>query len=171
MNGIYANIYKNSPDCTNNGMSVNHDRVVIYGESVKDGNVDKSWNIDESEKLYIHRNPRNINHWMASPSPDPDEMLQFGGNFVFSNDARFPSDQPIKIHDRVEESTRRLSYDDIIAITDPLHAVWNYMNDTYGNMASEAKEAISHEISIIGKKYQDVLNHSQRERVFEGVKN
>ena len=31
-----------------------------------------------------------------------NKMPMFGGNFVYSSDSRFPSDAPIKIHDRIE---------------------------------------------------------------------
>lgn len=36
----------------------------------------------------------------------------FGGQFIYSSDSRFPSDQPIHIHDRFETQAQydRLSY-------------------------------------------------------------
>lgn len=169
MNGLSVDVIKSGYDCTNNGVSANHQRMVIYGDFVKNGPIDEDYKTDENAKLYIHKNPRDNTILMATISPDPDEMFQFGGNFVFSSDARFPSDQPIKIHDRVEDGTRRLSYEKIISITDPLHKIWKHFNDQ--QISQEAQDLISREISVIGKKYQDVLNQDQRHRVFVGVKN
>ena len=166
MNGLSVNIIKgHDSDCSNNGMSSNHTRAVIYGESVKDGNIDKSYNTLLNEKLYILPNPHRPDLFYASPKPD--EFLMFGGNFVYSSDSRFPSDQPIKIHDRIEQGTgRRLSFIEIISITDPLHLSWEILNSE--EEYKPAADLISRKISKIGQEYQDVLNIDQRKRVFEG---
>jgi hypothetical protein len=45
-----------------------------------------------SEK-YLHAEPVN---------PKKTGLSMAGGNFVYSSDSRFPSNQPISVHDRIE---------------------------------------------------------------------
>lgn len=172
MTGLTVNVLRSiDHDCTNNGVSANHERMVIYGLSVKNGPIDAEYNTDENAKLYIHENPRDPSILMATPSPDSDKMFQFGGNFIFTSDSRFPSRQPIKVHDRVEEKERRMNSTEIIEKTDQLHLeqkLLTHMSD----MGIDVEQGLGHistEISKIGKKYQDVLNVEQRARVFEGL--
>ena len=170
MTGLSVSIFKNSEikvDCTNNGISNNFTGAVIYGPLVKNGPID----YDDHDKavLYVHEHPRVPGYLIATPSPDPDEQFMMGGNFIHSSDSRFPSKQPIPIHDRIEESERRLQFEEIIVITDQLHHGWRWLNEQEStNEIEELKGKISGQISEIGKKYQDVLNKDQRKRIFEG---
>jgi len=171
MDGLTADIYKNSDgwmgcDCTLNGISSNHTRATLYGSLIKNGPID--YDDPKTASLYIHEHRSVPGYLIATPSPDPDEMFQFGGNFVHSSDSRFPSNQPIPIHDRMEGKSR-LNVKEIFSITDHLHYAWNWLDEEeQTNEIIALKDKISADISKIGKEYQEVLNMDQRKRVFEG---
>ncbi len=174
--GLSADIYKNSDgwmgcDCTLNGISSNYTRATLYPtDSISfDGPID--YDDPDTANLWIMEHPRVPGYLVALPSPDDAEFheFQFGGNFVHSSDSRFPSKQPIPIHDRQEENPRRMSVKEIFALTDQLHASFNWLDQQeQTNEVIELKGKLSSQISEIGKKYQEVLNKEQRKRVFEG---
>ena len=98
LKGDLAWVYKckDFPDTTNKGLSSKYDKVYIAGAETTG-----VFEIDDKKDpvLYIHYSPYGL---IATPSPDPKESFQFGGNFVYSSDSRFPERRPIKIHDRRE---------------------------------------------------------------------
>ena len=170
-NGLMVNIFKNSDnysvDCTNNGISSNHTKSIIYGKKVQNGNID--YDDPKVAKLYIHSRIINgVEHLRATPNPDPDQHYMFGGNFIYTSDSRFPSDQPIKIHDRIEDE--RLSVKQIFEISDELHELWDNLHNG-DDIEQDYANMISHELCNFAREYQDVLNFEQRGRLSRGLKN
>jgi hypothetical protein len=94
--GLRVEIYRSAVgwDATNGGISSVHSDMAIYLEAAV-ARAD-----DDVLVLVKHRNglravPYSLWH--------DRRWVMFGGNFCFTSDSRFPSDQPIKVFDRVEE--------------------------------------------------------------------
>lgn len=90
-------------DCTNGGVSSIYDRFDVhydYGtreDLVLDGINDQDLVLIEDMCMGQPRKfllPAYLLH--------TSKRVMFGGNFAYTSDSRFPSDAPIKIHDRVE---------------------------------------------------------------------
>lgn len=104
--GLSASVYRNGRgDCSNGGASYLHDEAVITGYKI---NSDcEVFSPSESAPHYVI-----IKDFVNGGQPRlraiPADLLEsgkwtmFGGNFLYTSDSRFPSDAPIKIHDRVE---------------------------------------------------------------------
>ena len=100
---ISVNVLRDSSgDCTNSGLSSKTD--ILYIEHIEgwisEENAPEALRIDLIKRdlfgsIYLNFKPSNLSrHSMA------------GGNFVWSGDSRFResiSDQPVPIHDRVED--------------------------------------------------------------------
>ena len=84
-------------DHTNGGVSANHDRLtVVDGELPSDPNT-------TSPEVMILYYPRLCAIPIFRNGEHSDECgPMFGGNYIYSNDSRFPSDTPIPLHDRFE---------------------------------------------------------------------
>lgn len=99
---LFASIYKDGGDCTNDGLSSKHDRcTVIWGESVEE----IKRNMPDSECVFVIVPGHCKGYQRAIPLKqylDDRKWVMFGGNFVYTSDSRFPSEYPIKIHDRYE---------------------------------------------------------------------
>lgn len=100
--GLIANVYRDKgPDCSLHGVSEKADTVLVVGPGVSGPFGEKS----DRPTLYLHwwhNVPGSHDLPFLSPSPDPNAGYMSGGNFAYSCDSRFPSRQPIKIHDRME---------------------------------------------------------------------
>src|SRR5215831_14146358 len=102
--GLLVYVYKNTlGDCTNNGISCQNDRLILVGQGV-DCQV---FNGDETNTVKIaFKHVGDKPYIYCAPITEtPKNMIgpMFGGNFVYCSDSRFPSKQPIPIHDRYEE--------------------------------------------------------------------
>lgn len=86
-------------DCTNGGVTAHHGRAVLIGP---DTEVPAS---PGAIPVLVLERGRGGREWIAVPvERDPAKTIgpMFGGNFIYSSDARFPSQQPIHVHDRFE---------------------------------------------------------------------
>jgi hypothetical protein len=103
MKGLIVRIYRDVTrrDCTNGGITATLERAVLVGEGVPE-----IFEADESSPaLYLCENRAGSKFGQAVyPEPQPsNRWYMFGGNFVYSSDSRFPSRQPLPVHDRLEE--------------------------------------------------------------------
>jgi hypothetical protein len=94
--GLRVDVYRPAGgwDATAGGASAHHDQMTIYPEAA----VGRAG--DDVLVLVVHRlGLRAVPYrlWAAG------RWVMFGGHFCFTSDSRFPSDQPIKIFDRVED--------------------------------------------------------------------
>lgn len=104
---ISANVYRAGyGDCTNNGISKRFDEILL---PVPDGYIDVDLNDPpdnyceiEIREMFGKLTLRIVPYYLWKAG----KWVMMGGNFAYSSDARFReycSDQPIAIHDRVED--------------------------------------------------------------------
>ena len=94
---ISCNTYKTTYDCTNNGVSSRiNDFILVSTDEVKD------YTPDQENVLVFTSGPYDTLRAVPLKAYLDNTWVMFGGNFVFTSDSRFPSDQPIKIFDRIE---------------------------------------------------------------------
>jgi hypothetical protein len=107
MSGLLVFTYRHDGgDCTNGGLSSKHDQFVLtWGET---GPFEPD---AKTPELVLVKGPYNSLRAVPRKLVESKQWVMFGGNFVYTSDSRFPSDQPIKIFDRVEteEQSRELS--------------------------------------------------------------
>jgi hypothetical protein len=101
--GLIADVYKDSTsgDCTLGGVSASHQRLVILGKGVAEifhpTEFTPAVLLVERVlfgEIYLHTVPCD------EDGNKLDGCWAMGGNFIYSSDSRFPSKQPIAIHDR-----------------------------------------------------------------------
>jgi len=99
MSRLYVDILKHKDtDCTNNGLSSKHDEaILIWNEN--DDHIEK--NMPYTPCIFVLKQGRGGRKYIAVPFKETGYPM-FGGNFLYSSDSRFPSEQPIHIHDRIE---------------------------------------------------------------------
>jgi hypothetical protein len=85
-------------DCTNGGLSARHDSFILTG-AVVEGPFEPR---EDTPELVVTEGPGRSLRAVPRCLLDSKTWVMFGGNFVYSSDSRFPSDQPIKIFDRTE---------------------------------------------------------------------
>ena len=93
--GLRVDIYRPAGgwDATAEGVSAHHDQMTIYPEAA----VARAG--DDVLVLVAHRlGLRAVPYRLWATG----RWVMFGGHFCFTSDSRFPSDQPIKIFDRIE---------------------------------------------------------------------
>lgn len=99
--GMLVSVFRNTQfgDCSLNGMSARFTSFVLIGEGVPE-----LFEADENHPaLYLRT--RSTGYLYTIPvDKDNSEAAGycFGGNFVYSSDARFPNRYPIPVHDRKE---------------------------------------------------------------------
>ena len=108
--GIVVRVYRDGSshmgdsDCTNKGLSSRFVQFVLIGDGIP--KLFEASDIVPALKLvrrtiygkeYLHAEPMN-------PVPEDSVGWMFGGNFIYTSDARFPNKYPIPIHDRSETS-------------------------------------------------------------------
>jgi len=86
-------------DCTAGGVTSGHKDALLIGEGVPEIFEQSS----ERPTLVLRRGPGG-RQYVAEPLVQPEGMCgpMFGGHFIYTSDSRFPSDQPIHVHDRFE---------------------------------------------------------------------
>ena len=100
--GISGYVFRsNLGDCTNKGISSDHDRLYIVS--------DDGWSVltDIRECVTVERRIIEHSEYVnVRPVYKADRWYMSGGNFLFSSDARFKEvtgvDYPVAIHDRYE---------------------------------------------------------------------
>jgi len=103
--GMIVDVYRaNGHDCSMGGISSKHEAITITGPGIPE--------IEEPSEKYpemiFEPNANRVDGNLALYPPDSYsegkrvKWYMFGGNFAWSSDSRFPSAQPIKIHDRHE---------------------------------------------------------------------
>ena len=100
--GLIVDVYRaaDGSDCTLGGVSATAPDFILTGEG-----VEGPFEVNESEpgtELVFTKGPHDSLRAVPRELIECGAWVMFGGNFCFSSDSRFPSDQPIKIFDRVE---------------------------------------------------------------------
>ena len=96
MKGLLCNILqsKNSPNCSNHGISARYDKVIL---------VDAQGPFEPNENTPAVRLGNNNRAYPLNEEGNENTVgPMFGGCFIWSSDSRFPSNQPIPLHDRWE---------------------------------------------------------------------
>jgi hypothetical protein len=98
MLGLVCLIYKCGWDCSNGGVSSQCEEVTLV-ELGKEAEI-----FAPNPERPPVRLVRRGNYLHAEPVYQPKGLVgpMFGGNFIYSSDSRFPSEQPIALHDRWE---------------------------------------------------------------------
>lgn len=94
-----CNVYRPNYDCTLNGLSSLHDSVALVGNGYIPGS-----NRPDRPAFYLRERGGAI-HAYPADVPEGEKGFsgwQFGGNFLFCSDSRFPNQYPIPVHDRRE---------------------------------------------------------------------
>lgn len=96
--GLLVHVYRQRlGDCTNGGISSKFDSFILVGPGIPEIFEAR----EEVPVLYLMKGSIT-GQPIAKPSLDDKIWWMFGGNFVYTSDSRFPSEQPIKIFDRRE---------------------------------------------------------------------
>ena len=124
MEKLSVSIYRNAEfncDCTNNGVSSRHDRMILFWGCKKEEAVNYCEKNGIGKETALWLNPRILwgcDHFFAEPLEKPKNVVgpMFGGNFCYTSDSRlyrFGGDYhlPIPIHDRFETEKDYGSYD------------------------------------------------------------
>jgi len=99
--GMLAFVYRpaDGSDCSLKGISSKHNSIIITGPGIPEV-FEPSENCPE---MVLEPNANRVAGNMAIyPADKGEKWYCFGGNFAYSSDSRFPSNQPIKIYDRRE---------------------------------------------------------------------
>ena len=103
MKGLSVNVFvdSNGGDFTLGGVSSDHNNLILLGESVAG-----VFSPDENTPavLLVERVIYGNAYLSVVPCDSDGRKLDgqwaFGGNFIYTSDSRFPSKQPIPVHDR-----------------------------------------------------------------------
>ena len=99
---LSVSVYKSEgQDCSNKGLSSDKKTLLLE-------NTSGPYFIDDikhygDDYLVIVTGPYDSLRAVPKSLLDSKAWVQFGGNFIYTSDSRFPNDQPIKIFDRVEK--------------------------------------------------------------------
>jgi len=99
---LAVDVYRREYDCTNGGVTSNENTFRLVADDYRP-NVPFQNGLPA---LYLRVGATGAVH--AYPADIPEEekgftSWQFGGNFIYSSDGRFPSQYPIPVHDRREK--------------------------------------------------------------------
>lgn len=104
--GLAVSVFRDADgsDCTNHGLSSYHEEFILTGVNPLNGRMAEGPFSPRPDcpELVLVSGPLNTVRAVPRLLLDSKKWVMFGGNFVYSSDSRFPSDQPIKIFDRVE---------------------------------------------------------------------
>lgn len=108
--GLTVYVYKNPlfKNCSLNGISSRYDSLILIGEGVEGPNtVDLDNPPENVVKLVKRRIYAGVEYLHVEPldghNAGGDKWYMAGGAFCYTSDSRFPSHQPLSIHDRCEE--------------------------------------------------------------------
>lgn len=113
---ITCEVYRpaDATDGTGGGVSSRHHTILLHLDDSPAAADDRSFRLIELGPLPALTRPRGEPRYSlalvpvaVAPAPGASILRQlgghqFGGNFAWSSDSRFPSPQPIKIYDRRE---------------------------------------------------------------------
>ncbi len=107
--GLLVYVYRkpNGTDCTHGGISSKYDKFILIGEGIE-GTFEPTEEIPaiylKQIEGYLYINGVKESPFLrAFPPNEENKWYQFGGNFVYACDSRFPARYPIPIFDRCEE--------------------------------------------------------------------
>jgi hypothetical protein len=93
-------------DCTNGGVSSTHKHLLLVGEGIPEIFEERDGMpavVLVKRELWSERQGKRCTYLHVEPAATHGKAWHMaGGNFIHSSDSRFPSDQPISIHDRIE---------------------------------------------------------------------
>lgn len=104
MKGLICEVFtaKGFPDCSNGGCSSKVSSVTLTFDEDMPGGFEPNESRPEV-RLDKSRHGGDESYWRIMPVDVPEgKWSMFGGAFIYTSDARFPSHAPIKMHDRVE---------------------------------------------------------------------
>jgi hypothetical protein len=96
--GLLVHVLRSVGDCTNGGVTTRYEKFVLVGEGVAEIFAPS----EDAPELQLGRRGDYI---YAVPTEEPKGSHMgpmSGGNFIYTSDSRFPSRQPIAVHDRFE---------------------------------------------------------------------
>lgn len=104
---ITVSVYRHpTGDCTNGGATSRHDRMLVQ---VNGGHIHHSeLSEDDLDRVLVPGKKGGKMNFVPQKLMQSGEWTMFGGNFVWTTDDRFSQlygNQPIAVHDRVEEET------------------------------------------------------------------
>ena len=99
-----VDVYRNKRGGATNGITAQKDDLMLVFDGLNSPFKVDALEDDDYLVLQTKSSFRGKEYKYAVPKSilDSGKHSMFGGNFVYSSDARFPSDAPIKVHDRVE---------------------------------------------------------------------
>ena len=104
---VFRGFYRGKvSDSTNGGISSRIDTFTLTGTNPVNGRTVTGPNEPSADFPELVLAPGPLKSVRAVPRDllESGKWVMFGGNFCYTSDSRFPSDQPIKIFDRVEYS-------------------------------------------------------------------
>jgi hypothetical protein len=98
MKGLLVDVF--GSNCNNYGVTYKKELAILCGAGFAE-----IFESNSERPALVIRPGRGGREFIAVPTEASEDVYpMFGGNFVYSSDARFPSDQPIHVHDRFELS-------------------------------------------------------------------
>jgi len=97
---LRCSIFKHQgSDCSNSGISSSHDHVILVWDEEADQEVINGTPVVKLVERHIGGRP----HFHVEPVKRPiGAGWMYGGCIVCCSDSRFPSQYPLKLHDRQE---------------------------------------------------------------------
>lgn len=102
LKGLIVEVYRSADqsDCTNNGLSSKVKSILLTGPGIPDIFTASS---DCPAFKVVERNLQRGEYLHVEPWERPaGSGWMYGGNHCYTSDSRFPSQYPLKIHDRQE---------------------------------------------------------------------
>ena len=96
--GLMVWIYRSEHECSNNGLSAHHETAVLTGPDVPEISEPK----DDMPEIELKTGNLGHGFKIVPKRHGQGAGPMFGGCFVYTSDSRFPSNQPIALHDRWE---------------------------------------------------------------------
>lgn len=107
--GLLVSIYgpRDGGNCSNGGISLRHTKAILTGEGI----AEIFQPTDSAPEVQLMPALGGGVGYRAVPAAVSDRWSMFGGCFIYSSDSRFPADQPIALHDRVESAEEMARFD------------------------------------------------------------
>ncbi len=100
--GLLVSIYKDAwiGNCSNGGVSTSYDKAVLTGPGIPEI-FEPS---DDAPEIQLYLANLGDGYKVVPAKHGNGCGPMFGGCFVYTSDSRFPSNQPIALHDRWESA-------------------------------------------------------------------
>lgn len=108
--GLLVWVYRNGDfgDCSMNGISSRHDKLILIGEGVE-GFIEVDLDNPQEEVVHLVKRQMHDGEYLHVEPLDGQyskaenrKWYMSGGNFVYTSDSRFPCNYPLSVHDRHE---------------------------------------------------------------------